>query len=167
MRERELQHLLAETMRDVLEMSFFANILKETIPETLISPLPSMAARVEFRGAASGSFVLVGSPLAVRTLAVEFLGDDVEEREEELTCVGVEQVRLVVADEEVFKELTNILCGSVMSRFEADRCCSLSQPVMCSGETTGDWMAGGTNICAGVLLEEGLVAGYWKLDGSR
>jgi hypothetical protein len=166
MRERELQHLLAETMRDVLEMSFFANILEETVPEPLIAPLPSMAARVEFCGAASGSFVLVGSPLAVRTLAVEFLGDSVEEREEDV-CAGVEQVRLVVADEEVFKELTNILCGSVLSRFEADRCCSLSQPVMCSGEMTGDWMVGGTNICAGVLLEEGLVAGYWKLDGSR
>jgi hypothetical protein len=167
MPERDLRHLLTETMRDVLEMSFFANILEETIPEPLAGPLPSMAARVEFRGAASGSFLLVAAPLAVHTLAVEFLGDSVEESEEEVACAGGEQVRLVVADEEVFKELTNILCGSVLSRFEADRCCSLSQPVMCSGEMTEEWMAIGTKICAGVLLEEGLVAGYWKLDGPR
>jgi hypothetical protein len=33
MPERDLQSLLAETMRDVLEMSFFANILEETMPE--------------------------------------------------------------------------------------------------------------------------------------
>jgi hypothetical protein len=167
MPERNLQHLLAETMRDVLEMSFFANILEETIPESLVAPLASMAARVEFSGAASGSFLLVAAPLAVRTLAVEFLGDSAEEREGEPSCVGVENIPPAVADEEVFKELTNILCGSVLSRFEADRCCSLSQPVMCSGEMSGDWMVGGTNISAGVLLEDGLVIGYWKLDGPR
>jgi hypothetical protein len=160
MPERDLQTLLAETMRDVLEMSFFANILEETIPEPELAPLPSMAARVEFSGAASGAFLLVATPLAVRTLALEFLGDSAEDRD-----AGAAQT--VVADEEVFKELTNILCGSVLSRFQADRCCNLTQPVVCSGERMEDWMMGGTNICAGVLLEEGLVASYWKLDGPR
>jgi hypothetical protein len=160
MPERDLQTLLAETMRDVLEMSFFANILEETIPEPEMAPLPSMAARVEFSGAASGSFLLVATPLAVRTLALEFMGDSAEDRD-------AEEAQSAAADEEVFKELTNILCGSVLSRFQADRCCNLSQPVVCSGERMEDWMRDGTNICAGVLLEEGLVASYWKLDGPR
>jgi Chemotaxis phosphatase CheX len=160
MPERDLQTLLAETMRDVLEMSFFANILEEMIPEPEVASLPSMAARVEFSGAASGSFLLVATPLAVRTLALEFMGDSAEDRD-------AEEARSVAADEEVFKELTNILCGSVLSRFQADRCCNLSQPVVCSGEKMEDWMRDGTNICAGVLLEEGLVASYWKLDGPR
>jgi Chemotaxis phosphatase CheX len=160
MPERDLQTLLAETMRDVLEMSFFANILEETIPEPELAPLPSMAARVEFSGAASGSFLLVAAPLAVRTLALEFMGDSAEDRD-------AEEAQFVAADEEVFKELTNILCGSVLSRFQTDRCCNLSQPVVCSRERMEDWMRDGTNICAGVLLEEGLVASYWKLDGPR
>jgi hypothetical protein len=160
MTERDLQTLLAETMRDVLEMSFFANILEEMIPEPEVASLPSMAARVEFSGAASGSFLLVAAPLAVRTLALEFMGDSDEDRD-------AEEAQFVAADEEVFKELTNILCGSVLSRFQVDRCCNLSQPVVCSGEMMGDWMVDGTNICAGVLLEEGLVASYWKLDGPR
>jgi hypothetical protein len=163
MPDRDLQVLLAETMRDVLEMSFFANILEETMPEPWTTPLPSMAARVEFSGAASGSFLLVAAPLAVRTLALEFMGDSAEGRDVEGVGVDIERMQGVVADEEVFKELTNILCGSVLSRFQADRCCNLSQPVVCSGER----MAGGTNICAGVLLEEGLVASYWTLDGPR
>jgi hypothetical protein len=160
MPERDLQTLLAETMRDVLEMSFFANILEEMIPEPEVASLPSMAARVEFSGAASGSFLLVAAPLAVRTLALEFMGDSDEDRD-------AEEAQFVAADEEVFKELTNILCGSVLSRFQVDRCCNLSQPVVCSGKRMQDWMRDGTNICAGVLLEEGLVASYWKLDGPR
>jgi hypothetical protein len=160
MPERDLQTLLAETMRDVLEMSFFANILEETIPEPELAPLPSMAARVKFSGAVNGAFLLVASPLAVHTLALEFMGDSAEDW-------SAEEAQSVVADEEVFKELTNILCGSVLSRFQADRCCNLSQPVVCSGERMEDWMMDGTNICAGVLLEEGLVASYWKLDGPR
>jgi hypothetical protein len=167
MPERDLQTLLAETMRDVLEMSFFANILEETIPEPELAPLPSMAARVEFSGAASGSFLLVATPLAVHTLALEFMGDSAEDRDAETAGAPAEEAQSVVADEEVFKELTNILCGSVLSRFKADRCCNLSQPVVCSRERMEDWMRDGTNICAGVLLEEGLVASYWKLDGPR
>jgi hypothetical protein len=163
MADSDLHNLLAETMRDVLETSFFANILEDTTPEPLSASLPSMAARVEFSGAASGSFLLVAASLAVRTLALEFMGDSAEERDGEATWPNAQ----IITDEEVFRELTNILCGSLLSRFQADRCCSLSQPVMCSGEMMGDWMVGGTNICAGMLLEEGLVAGYWKLDRPR
>jgi hypothetical protein len=167
MPERDLQHLLAETMRDVLEMSFFANILAETIPDSSAAPPDSMAARVEFCGAASGSFLLIAAPPALRTLAVEFLGDSGEQTETNASSADADSLPPVLADEEVFKELTNILCGSVLSRFEANRCCSLSQPKMCSAAKMGDWMVGGTNICAGVLLEDGLVAGYWKLNGPR
>jgi hypothetical protein len=167
MPDRDLQTLLAETMRDVLEMSFFANILEETIPKPFMTSLPSMAATVEFSGAACGSFLLVATPLAVRTLALEFIGDSAEDRDAEDACVSPEKMQLAVPDEEVFKELTNILCGSVLSRFETDHCCNLSQPVMCSGKMMANWIASGTNICAGVLLEEGLVASYWKLDGLR
>jgi Chemotaxis phosphatase CheX len=167
MPDRDLQTLLAERMRDVLEMSFFTNILQETVPQPLITSLPSMAATVEFSGAASGSFLLVATPLAVRTLALEFMGDSAEDRDAEAACANPEKMQPAVPDEEVFKELTNILCGSVLSRFETDRCCNLSRPVMCSGKMIEDWIASGTSIRAGVLLEEGLVASYWKLDGPR
>jgi hypothetical protein len=167
MSDADLQTLLAETMRDVLEMSFFADIREETVPEPLMTALPSMAARVDFSGAASGSFLLVATPLAVHALALEFMGDSVEGGDAGAVPVDAEELRRVIADEEVFKELTNILCGSVLSRFQVDRCCSLGQPILCSGEAMGDWMVGGRNICAGVLLEEGLVASYWKLDGPR
>jgi hypothetical protein len=164
MPDSELQGLLRETMREVLEMSFFANIVGETMPEPLSAPLPFMAARVVFSGAATGSFTLVADPLAVHSLALEFMGDSAEDRETE--SIGASS-QPVVADEEVFRELTNILCGSVLSRFQADRCCNLSQPVLCSGETIQDGVADVRSICAGILLEEGLVAGYWKLDGLR
>jgi hypothetical protein len=163
MHDIELQSLLTDTMRDVLEMSFFANILEEATSKALIATSPSMAARIMFSGAASGSFTLVAAPLAVHSMAMEFMGDSAEDREVEAIGGNPRNDQPTVADEEVFRELTNILCGSVLSRYQADRCCNLSQPVMCSEEMMEEQLMG--SICAGMLLEEGLVTGYWKLDG--
>jgi hypothetical protein len=168
MSERNLQNLLSETMRDVLEMSFFTEILEVAMPETW-DGRPCMAVSIEFSGVASGSFMLVADKPEAHALADEFMGISADGRDAEISSANAGKNRREVADEEVFEELTNILCGSLLSRFQPDRCCDLSQPVLCSGAEAANWResAGGTDICSGVLLESGFVTGYWKLDGMR
>jgi len=158
--KKELQLLLTETMRDVLETSFFADILEERSVDVQLDGSSVIAASVRFSGAATGSFVVVAETVVARMLAAEFLGESGEEDDE---------AALSVPDEEVFKELANILCGSVLSRFSTDRCCSLSQPVICSNEIAGQWkeLFSFPYVHSAVRLESGLLAGCWKLDVAR
>lgn len=163
-----LQTLLAETMRDVLETSFFAEILEENV-ETSFDPGSMVAASMTFSGAASGSFLLAADQLSAHALAVEFMGDPGEEADDGIAGCGAESGCLSVSDEEVFKELTNILCGSVLSRFRMDRCCHLSQPVLLSEGIPGRHgvTSDGECIYSAVRLESGIVAGWWRLDVAR
>jgi hypothetical protein len=167
--ECDLQTLLAKTMRDVLETSFFAEILEEGSTEMLLCTCPVIAASMTFSGAASGSFLLTAETLAAHRLAMEFMGDPDEEIDDGIAGCSAEMCSLSLADEEVFKELTNVLCGSVLSRFQADRCCNLSQPVLCPGEITSMWIKSSASQCvySAVRLESGVVAGYWRLDVVR
>jgi hypothetical protein len=168
MSEKNLQNLLSETIRAVLEMSFFTEILEVAMPERW-GGRPCMAASIEFSGAASGSFMLVADTLAAHALADEFMGVSGDGRDAGISGANEDKSKREVADEEVFEELTNILCGALLSRFQPDRCCDLSQPILCPGAMAADWREspGGANICSGVLLESGFVTGYWKLDGMR
>jgi Chemotaxis phosphatase CheX len=133
------------------------------------SSRPCMAASIEFSGAASGSFMLVADTSAAHALADEFMGFSDDGRDAETSGENADEARRETVDEEVFEELTNILCGALLSRFQPDRCCDLSQPILCSEALAADWREspGGTDICSGVLLESGFVTGYWKLDGMR
>jgi CheY-specific phosphatase CheX len=78
---------------------------------------PVLEARVAFFGRPSGFlFVSLCCP-AARLLAASFLGED----EDSLTD---EDVKLVVC------ELTNMLCGSLVSRLENDQTFDLTAPEM-------------------------------------
>lgn len=167
--ERDLQELLAETMRDVLETSFFAEILEGRDDEVSFDSCSVVAVKMKFSGAASGSFVLLTDMLTAHTLAVEFMGGSGEATDDEIAGGNGEMSSLSVADEEIFKELANILCGSVLSRFQTERCCSLSQPVLCSGEIAEEWEESSVthHIHSTIRLESGVVAGHWMLDVGR
>ncbi len=168
MSERERQALLLATLRDVLETSFFAEIIEESNTEIPLAGRSAIAARLDFSGAATGSFMLVATRDTAHALALEFMGESAEEARPERSG-GAGRDVLSTADAEVFKELANILCGAVLSRFRSERCCSLTQPVVCSEAAIAGWggAAAAETVYSAVLLEDGFVAGYWMLDGSH
>jgi chemotaxis protein CheY-P-specific phosphatase CheC len=74
-----------------------------------------LRARLEFRGAPPGRFELLVSRTAAREIAANFLGLAPDE-------ISDEQVGDVV------REMTNMLCGSVLSQLECDSTFDLSAP---------------------------------------
>ena len=113
--------LLLAAAAEVLETMFFDEL--RAAPD--VPPLDAelMAARIRFRGAPSGTFRLWIQPAAAARLAAGFLAleDDAQARER----AG-----------EVALELANIVCGSVLSRLEADAAFTLDAPEV-SGEPPG------------------------------
>src|SRR5580698_7386137 len=95
---------LRESTVEVLEKMFFISDVGGPVPES-DSAAPEIAARLTFDGSLPGWLALRMSKMAARSIAADFLGEEVEtltdRQEKEMVC-----------------ELANMICGSVLSRAE-------------------------------------------------
>jgi CheY-specific phosphatase CheX len=112
MSERELKHLLAPAVDDVLEMMFFSETFG---PCELDSSGAGLEANVAFAGETSGSVGVRISQASARCLTASFLG----ESEDALTGTQIAQVVC---------ELTNMLCGCIVSKMTSQGCFNLDSP---------------------------------------
>lgn len=112
MSDHDLDHLLAGAVDDVLETMFFS----ETFGSCESEPdLTAIEARVVFSGASSGSVAVRISESSARSLAASFLGESEDSLDDA-------QVAHVVC------ELTNMLCGSIVTKMECKGCFDLGAP---------------------------------------
>jgi len=110
--KQDFDQLLSGVVKAVLETMFFTTPLVPCEPETSNNALE---ARLNFHGFPSGTLSVRLSEASARTLGAGFLGKD-EEALEDI------QVRQVVC------ELSNMLCGSLVSKLESDRRFDLDSP---------------------------------------
>ena len=112
MSDHDLDRLLACAVDDVLETMFFSETLGSCEPEP---DLTALEACVAFSGASSGTVAVRISELSARSLAATFLGEPED-------SLGDAQVAQVVC------ELTNMLCGSIVTKMECEGCFDLGAP---------------------------------------
>jgi CheY-specific phosphatase CheX len=111
MQTSNLDQLISASASEVLETMFFTGVMGET------SDLPAdpITTRLHFRGNPSGSFGLSLSHDSSRQIAAGFLAEEEQD-------ISQSQV------DEVICELTNMLCGSLLSRIESETSFELSHP---------------------------------------
>jgi CheY-specific phosphatase CheX len=126
MQASDLTNIVPECCAEVLESMYFTTVL-EASSQCAQPPAPQagqLAFGLRFRGDIHGSFGLsIDGPMAL-ALAANFLGEE----EEALTEVEVA---------EVVGELTNMFCGSIVSRIEGSTKFALSHPEPLIPEATG------------------------------
>ena len=121
MKASEFSTLVPDCCSDVLDSMYFTTVLETSHPGPSDGPdapafSPSeFAFTLRFEGEIRGSFGLHLAENTARTLAANFLGED----DSTLTPQDVS---------EVVGELTNMLCGSVVSRIEGRSKFALSHP---------------------------------------
>ena len=110
-----------EAVSSVLSTMFFTEPLglTEELPEGEV-----MESRLVFQGSTAGTFNLRISTSGARLIAAAFLGTD----EDSLTPAEMGQVAC---------ELTNMLCGSFVSRLESDISFDLASPELVPAGTLG------------------------------
>ena len=109
--------LIPECCSEVLDSMYFVSVASAVIRPG-VSPTAcdeGFVFTVDYAGDFSGRFGVSVPAAAARTLAANFLGDDESELSEE-------QISDVIA------ELSNMLCGSVMSQAATDAKFALSHP---------------------------------------
>lgn len=119
--EHDLGASLLLSATDVLEAMYFTSVLG---PSDAPLTGAGWVARLEFEGELSGSFTLRMNAETARLLALNFFGE--EESEITDTAVG-----------DMVGEMANMICGSVLSRLEAETHFKLSHP---SVEATSEAM---------------------------
>jgi CheY-specific phosphatase CheX len=107
--------LLAPAAAAVLETMFFSELLGPGEQGEAGERSAELEARVPFSGEVSGVLGVSLSEQSARSLAASFLG----EAEEELTS---QQVCQVVC------ELSNMLCGWILTKIQSQRCFDLGTP---------------------------------------
>jgi CheY-specific phosphatase CheX len=103
--------LVNASASEVLETMFFTGVIGEA--ESL--PSDGLTTRLNFRGTPSGSVGVSLSRESSRQIAAGFLAEEEQ---------GISQDRV----DEVICELTNMLCGSLLSKIESDGAFELSHP---------------------------------------
>jgi CheY-specific phosphatase CheX len=112
--------VLLEAAQQVLETMFFTSVMgdRDAPPES-----PCVDARVAFHGAPSGVFGIRLSAPAARTITGNFLG---AEDESEVTEAQIG---------EVVCEMTNMLCGAVLSKVESESTFDIAKPELAPAPT--------------------------------
>ncbi len=138
---------LSGAVRDVLETMFFTDVLGEQGGDA--SQGPALDARLSFQGGRAGAFRLAIAPAAARTVAGNFLGadDDAEISETAVT--------------DAICELANMVCGSVLSRFNGELAFDLSHPELVPENTPWPESAART-----FQLENGWLTAAVHFEGS-
>ena len=114
MPEDFLCRVLRESLADVLEKMFFIRILDDQ-PSAADPLAEQIASRLSFHGNPSGSLTLQLQRRVARSIAGDFLAAE----EQELSDLQVG---------EVICELTNMICGAVLSRVESTVTFRLASP---------------------------------------
>lgn len=117
MQASDFKQIVSECCTEVLESMYFASVLESSSRlgmQAAVEP-GQIAFILRFDGVVCGTFGLALDPSLARTLAANFLGEE----EETLTETEVA---------EVAGELTNMFCGSVVSRVEGTTKFVLSHP---------------------------------------
>jgi CheY-specific phosphatase CheX len=144
----DLTRVLAESASEVLETMYFTGVIGP------LNEAPSgewVCTSLDFRGSRTGSLG-VRAPLATaRTLAESFLGAEPE-------TISTSQCF------EVLGEMTNMICGAVLSRLAHEEQFSLSHPQPESEDWNGKWTR--HTIATVFELEEGALALWldWELS---
>jgi CheY-specific phosphatase CheX len=146
MPEIDFQQIFLEAASEVLETMFFAGV--EERPAT-DEGVPQVAAELGFHGSPSGRFGVQVSFETGREIAANFLGLD------EATDAQVA---------EVVCELSNMLCGSVLSRIEAGARFELLHPEPDNSDLTWRERPGAVGYTFGV--GEGAITMWISLSGS-
>src|SRR5690348_7671396 len=110
----ELDQWLADGAAEVLETMFFTSLAEEPEAPPLANA-PSVCARVSFRGAPSGKLGIRAPVETGRRIASNFLG--LEEQ-------AVTETQIA----DVIGELSNMVCGWVLSRLESHTIFELQHP---------------------------------------
>jgi CheY-specific phosphatase CheX len=113
MPEPEFQHALHDSVEEVLEKMFFVQPLEN--PGPVAAPSAVIAVKLPFEGTPSGALILTISAISAQEIAADFLGADPAD-------LAAHKVTEVVC------ELTNMICGSVLSRVESEGTFSLGSP---------------------------------------
>lgn len=137
----DVREVFLSSAAEVLETMFFTGVMEREATE---SDVRLVAAELMFSGKPSGRFGVRMPFETGRAIAVNFLGEDE---------VGERQV------EEVVAELSNMLCGSVLSRLEAGVRFELSHPVL---QSNTPWQQHPASIGHTFALEEGTLT-MWLL----
>jgi len=122
MKASDFARLVPECCSEVLDAMYFTTVNGQ-VPLDWVdenSPVPAeppqtLAYSLHFAGDISGNFGLSIEQTAAQSLAANFLGEEVED-------ISSKEVHEVVG------ELTNMFCGSVMSRVEGENKFVLSHP---------------------------------------
>jgi CheY-specific phosphatase CheX len=109
-----LDQALADSVQDVLEKMFFITAVAAPDSEAAQSG-ECISAWLSFEGDPPGKLTMHLALAAARSIAADFLGEDE-------SSVSGQQVA------EVISELTNMVCGSVLSRIESEVSFHLSAP---------------------------------------
>lgn len=133
----DLQQVFLESTTEVLETMFFTTVTPEP-PEEPAHEF--VAAELTFRGSPSGRFGIRIPTVTARPMTANFLG--LQESE-----VSPSQI------EEVTCELTNIICGSVLSRVEANGRFELLHPEI--SPVAWDWRQSEEAFGCTFSLDEG------------
>lgn len=113
MQTTELEPLLTSAAAEVLESMCFVSILG---PRTETPDQDWLWTRLDFSGSSTGSFGIGASQAAGKLITSNFLGQETAE-------ASLEQM------EEVLCELSNMICGSFLSRYRHADLFDLSHPV--------------------------------------
>jgi CheY-specific phosphatase CheX len=114
MQTNEFDPLLANATAEVLETMCFMSVI-EGAQETLAPGQDWVAAKLAFRGPSTGEFGLHAPLSTARVLAANFLG-------EEEAQIDPQQAAEVVC------EISNMICGSFLSRLGGGQVYDLSHP---------------------------------------
>jgi CheY-specific phosphatase CheX len=135
----DLQQIFYESASEVLETMFFAGVTEE---DSQPAGNALISAELTFQGNPSGRFGIQIAHSTGRVIAASFLGLDETE-------VSGEQIVEVVC------ELTNMICGSVLSRVEAGARFELMHPEIDPQNT--NWRQNKNAIGSTFGVEEGTV----------
>ena len=123
MSEGFLERVMRESLEDVLEKMFFLSIPDEPPDGAAFPDEGKIAVWLSFEGQPSGSLGVELDRFAARSMAADFLGAEAGQLSD--TQVG-----------EVMCELTNMICGSILSRVESAVTFRLGAPeIVAAGQT--------------------------------
>ncbi|MDR3698572.1 MAG: chemotaxis protein CheX [Candidatus Sulfopaludibacter sp.] len=136
-----LQFVLQQSVEDVLEKMFFIRSLDDALEEPGL-PEGDVKAHLTFDGEPSGFLTLRVTREAARSISADFLGAEEGDLNEQQ--VG-----------EVVCELANMICGSVLSRFESAVTFRLAQPELGEGDEHAEPASGTAGLRALHCVEIG------------
>jgi CheY-specific phosphatase CheX len=146
MTKKQLENALAECTVEALEQMFFVRALEGT-PSDGAEADSDLICRVDFAGETSGCLALRITVEAARSIAAGFLGED----DGALSEVQVG---------EVLCELTNIVCGSLLSRIESGTTFRLDSPQIAAPENS----ASGEAVVHSVGLDNGVLTARFATE---